>query len=476
MSMELLDIKFWAGTDESLQSYLASVKRMLETNAQRPDGQSLGDTPAAQTLAPRLFSLHGNVGVVTVAGPLNNTDSWMNEVMGATGYPEIRAALVHAAKHPDVKAIAMDIKSGGGSVSGVTDTADLISMIDTRVKPIHAFSDGIIASAAYWLGSSARTLDIGKVTEAGSIGVITVHQDISKMYADMGITSTVLRAGKYKALGNPFEPLSDSAKEHIQGQLDQMYTMFTQHVADARGVSYAVADTKMAQGRVFIGQAAVDVGLVDSVTNFDALMTKLQGGIALNEKSAKYGANLQKGLRVKNALTEQEIAALALGADVSGQGIAAAVEAAPVVEAVVETPVVEAAAVAAPAANTEVLALLNTQLAAAQAQVVQLNVELAGVKASADASAAAVTLMRPVVQASVGNLRVALGGVKAGVDLLGDEALVAEQASLSAQFSTKFKVGGVAASSSIASAEKNDGGSAEIIRLARIRATRSTAK
>lgn len=485
--MDLLNFKFWSGSEDSLHAYLSSIKQMVEAGVTEPT-KSAGindDDEDEKDRPPRLFSKQGDVGVISVSGYLNNTDSWRNEYIGATGYPEIRAALVHAAKQEDVKAIVLDIKSGGGAVSGVTDTADLVAMIDSKVKPVYTFSDGMIASAAYWLGSSARSVDIGKVTEAGSLGVLTVHQDLSKMFSEMGVNVTVLRAGKYKAMGNSYEPLSDAARAEIQGQLDQMYTMFLQHVADARGVSYEAADQKMGQGRVFVGQAAVDVGLADSITSFDALLSKIQGGIDAANSSPKYGSSFSKGTFVKSALTEQQIAALASG---SGSGTdeeskAAADKAAADKAAAEQAEQAEAEAKAkaeadaAEAGSSVALKaqvdLLQAQLGQARGQLLDVQVKLRDAEAALAPVQASIEKMRPVVRQSVANLRVAMGGTAAGVEALNDEALLAEQSSLAEQFQSKFKAGGVAAVSQGEPAEKvGDVQGYDSVRQARIRATR----
>ena len=477
--MDLLNFQFWSGSEESLHAYLASVQKAFDAGMTNRAKASLDeDDDDDDDRTPRLFSKQGDIGVITIAGPLNNTDSWINEFICATGYPEIRAALVHAAKREDIKAIVLDVKSGGGAVSGVTDTADLVAMIDARVKPVHTFSDGMIASAAYWLGSSARTLDIGKVTETGSLGVLTVHQDLSKMFSERGVTLTVLRAGKFKALGNSYEPLSERAREEIQGHLDQMYTLFLQHVADARGVSYEVADQKMGQGRVFVGQAAVDVGLADSVTSFDALLSKIQGGIDAANSSPKYGHSFSKGTLVKSALTEQQIAALALGGSGSEEEAKATADKAAADQAAADKAAADAAdADKAAAGGTVALQaqvdLLQSQLGQAQGQLLDAQVKLRDAEAALAPANACIEKMRPVVRQSVANLRVALGGTSAGVDALNDEALLAEQSSLAEQFKSKFKAGGVAAVSQGEPAEKvGDAQGLDPVRQARIRATR----
>ena len=483
--MELLNFKVWSGSEDSLHAYLTSIKQMVEAGVTEPPKRAgYWNQDEEDEMVPRLFSQQGDIGVISIAGPLNNTDSWKNEYIGATGYPEIRAALVHAAQQDDVKAIVLDIKSGGGAVSGVTDTAELVAMVDQKVKPVYAFSDGMIASAAYWLGSSARSVDIGKVTEAGSIGVLTVHQDLSKLFADMGVKMTVLRAGEYKALGNSYEPLSDKARAEIQGQLDQMYTVFVQHVADSRGVSYAVADEKMAQGRVFVGQAAVDAGLVDSVTSFDALLSKIQGGIDAEKSSPKYGASFSKGTFVKSALTEQQIPALASGsgsgtdeeskaaADKAAADKAAAEQAAQAEAEAKEKAEADAAEAGSSVALKAQVDLLQAQLGQAQGQLLDVQVRLRDAEAALAPVQASIEKMRPVVRQSVANLRVAMGGTAAGVEALNDEALLAEQSSLAEQFQSKFKAGGVAAVPQGEPTEKAGEVGGDSAHLARIRATR----
>lgn len=493
--MEVFDLKFWAGTEESLLSFISSLDK-LTPEVMAAQAAAYGAAEREQEV-PRLYSRQGDVGVVSISGSLVNSASWINQYLGYTGYPEIRAALIHAAKDPEVKAITLDIKSGGGAVSGVSDTSDLIRMIDKKVKPVYAYSDGMIASAAYWLGSSARSLSVGKVTEVGSIGVLLVHKEMSKYMEKEGITATVLRAGKYKAMGNPYEALSDSAREQIQGQLDQMYTMFVEHVADARGVTYAVADQKMAQGRIFIGQAAVDVGLADKQESFDAFLTGIQRGIDAKKSQPKYGANLSQGQQMpKNALTEQEIAAMAAGAGAAAEQTPAAAAAettttadagadagaAPAAGADAGAAPAEPAAPAAAAHNTASAAvdLLKEQLREANDRVLALSVELTGLKNAASTAEATISgltatleKMQPIVVSAVNNMRVALGGSAIAAGLTG-EALLAEHASAHAQFVQKFKVGGV---SSATAADAGKGGQKNVshdsFRKARIDATRT---
>jgi signal peptide peptidase SppA len=474
------DSKFWAGTEDTLQSYLYAIKQFEAASA------SYGDRSSAETPdAPRLFSLAGNVGVISISGALVNNDSWMNEYRGTTGYPEIRAALIHAATHAEVKSIVLDINSGGGSVSGVSDTAELISSINKKMMPVHAFSDGIIASAAYWLGSSARTLSIGQVTEAGSIGVLTVHKEISKMLKAEGINATVLRAGEFKALGNQYEALSDTAKAEIQGQLDQMYEMFAGHVAEARGVTYQVADQKMGQGRVFIGSKAVDVGLVDRISSFDAVVAKAQGEIDSKKKAPQYGASSQKGTSMKVVLTPKQIAAAMesgnfevveqtdaeIAAEVAAAKVVSDAAAAAAATAPAEPAVTAPAEPAAKDAPADLVAYLKSSLAEANASVTDMTIKLRAADAASASLKASQGPLRAIAVASVDRMRVALDRAAGDANALDDTALLAEHAALRAEFESKFKAGGVAAVSAAAAADK-PGEVADAVRQARIASTR----
>lgn len=442
--MNPLDIRYWAGTPESLHAYVGAVLHLMESG-QLDKAADYYDPNKDPQDCPDLLDMQGELAVIAIKGSLTNTDSWVNAFTGAVSYSQIREALIYAAEDTNVKAIVLDITSGGGAVSGCSDTAALIKMIDEKVKPVHAFSDGLIASAAYWLGSSARSLKIGDTTEAGSIGVVAVHKEMSRMLDQEGITATVIRSGKYKMLGSPYEALSDTAKEVLQAQVDQLAGIFTEHVAGCRKKTMAQVEATMGAGRVFIGQSAVDIGLVDGVTTFDAFISEIMGGIAFFKKLPQYGGNSLKGPQVATALTDQKIADLTA------------------------TPVV--ATLEATTAPDAVVSLLQTQLAAAQAQVLALSIDLKSAndaKAAADATA---EKLRPVARAAVGTLRVALNGSAAGVEALTDDVLMAEHANLSAQFTAKFPAGGVAAVSSTGSSEKV-GEVTDPVRSARLAATR----
>jgi ClpP class serine protease len=327
-----------------------------------------------------------------------------------------------------------------------------VCCVNKSVKPVYAFTDGTMASAAYWLGSSAGAVFVSQTAMTGSIGVIATHTEYSKALKEAGIGVTVMRAGEYKALANSMEPLSEVAKMQLQDQLNAAYGVFIGHVAEARGTSVAIADKTMGQGREFFGSAAVDAGLADGVRTFDGMMSMVHAKVIDSfTKKGNTPASYPRGVNMtRQALTEQQIAAMASGAPVAGVVPAAEPVVAPVVPAAEADPVVApVAAVVEPKAEVDTSAALITYL---QAQVKEKDtallaqsVELTGLKSKLAGMEASHTGLMKIAAQSVSNMKVGLGLAKVDFSAMTPELLLAEHASTSETFKASFKVGGVAA-------------------------------
>jgi signal peptide peptidase SppA len=469
------DDLIWAGTEASLNAWREAQER----------GKLLANTPGKdddRESAPRLLSVRGGVGLVRISGPLTCEDSWLNALFGITSYNDIRSALSAAAADPDVKSILLDVDSGGGSVNGCMDTATFVRTIDKKIKPVVTYSGGTMASAAYWIGAAARKVFAGPTAVLGSIGVLSTHVDRSKMNEKEGVKVTVLRAGKYKALANPFEPLSDAARESVQSRLDATYDVFLDQVAAYRGQTKSFVDSRMAQGREFVGKDAVTVHLADGICSFDTIFANLlRKSLDKTEgtKQTLFHANKNpdcKGSSMsienqKKGLSDIELATLSAMAEIGASFVPPAADAsagnptdqtAPVTPTAAaltpepgETPEVPTEPVAAstptpvpaPAQtpDTSTLALLQSQLADSGKALLDARVELAQLKASLESAQATASAFADIVAASANNMSVALGGTPLSLGTAPHDYLLAEHKRLSAAFSSKFKAGGVAA-------------------------------
>ncbi|MBX4899492.1 S49 family peptidase [Rhizobium bangladeshense] len=191
----------------------------------------------------------------------------------ATGYVYISKALERGLADPQVKGIAFIIDSPGGHVAGNFDLADKIFAARGK-KPIHAFAAENAYSAAYSIASACKTVTVARTGGVGSIGVVTVHLDVSKAIDGAGLKVTLIHYGKHKVDGNAYESLSAGAKARIQARIDGLGELFVSTVARNRAMdAQAVRDT---EALTFGAEEAVSLGLADRVGVLDDAITNFQ--------------------------------------------------------------------------------------------------------------------------------------------------------------------------------------------------------
>jgi signal peptide peptidase SppA len=184
----------------------------------------------------------------------------------ATGYAYITKALERGLADPNVKGIAFIIDSPGGHVAGNFDLADKIFAARGQ-KPIHAFASEDAYSAAYSIASACKTVTIARTGGVGSIGVVTVHVDMSAAIGDAGLKVTFIHYGKHKVDGNAYEALPADVKDRIQTRIDGLGELFVSTVARNRGLhEQAIRDT---EALTYSADEAISLGLADKVGSLD---------------------------------------------------------------------------------------------------------------------------------------------------------------------------------------------------------------
>ena len=488
----------WLGTQTAYDTYLSALKAIAAKADMQADMQA--DTPRE----PWLLDVQGGVAVLNISGSLVEGSAGWGRYYGEVGYNDIREALAAAVQNPTVSSIVLNIASGGGQVAGVHETAQLIQRVN-KVKPVVTYSGSTMASAALWLGVSGKKVFASQTAEVGSIGILMMHADKSKMLSDNGVKVTVIRAGTEKALATPYEPLSDKAKQGLQDRANALYDIFIGHVADARGTTVAAADTAYGQGRVFLGQQAKDVGLLDQVGTFEDAMAyaeklgakiakpmkpqhaptmnsfgraALEGGLAVNAAnndastlllSGKAYANLYSSPVVSSGLTsstssislegianmpkpltDEQLAAMAAGVDLTAE-LAAQPDAAaqpdvaqPAQPAAASKPDVQSAMDMA----KEMLAQAQTDLVMSKSEVITLKAQLSARGTELETVKAETDKFVEIARASVKTMGLHFGLTSESVAAMRPSDVLAEHARLSDLFKAKFKVGGVAATTS----------------------------
>ena len=214
------------------------------------------------------YQIRDGVAVIPITGTITKGRSFWSFLYGGGNLKRLTMAVNNALADPKVSSLLLDIDSPGGTVAGTEAFSDLIYSA-RETKPIVAFGNGMMTSAAYWIGSGANKVIVERTADVGSIGVLYVHWDTSREDEMYGWKRTLITAGKYKGVGNDIVPLSDRDRGVIQAELDTIYDIFIETVSRNRGVSTETVLQDMADGRVFIGQHAVEAGLADQTGTFE---------------------------------------------------------------------------------------------------------------------------------------------------------------------------------------------------------------
>jgi capsid assembly protease len=247
------------------------------------------------------YEIQHGIAIVPVEGVMAKKMNLFSRISGGASTELIARDIDEAVADPRVHAILLDIDSPGGAVDGTQTLARAIRAADER-KPVFAFAEGTVASAAYWIASAAREIQLGSdTTQAGSIGVVATHVDVSRAEDRYGYKTTEITAGKYKRIASQYGALSEEGRSYMQDQVDQIYTAFVNDVAAQRMVSTEAVLEHMADGRVFIGPRAIAAGLADGMTSRRAYIELIASGHAPERRSATISVAVPAGVPVAAA-------------------------------------------------------------------------------------------------------------------------------------------------------------------------------
>lgn len=234
------------------------------------------------------------IAVVPVIGTLVNRGAYIGASSGLTSYEGLSEQLKKADKDAEVRGIVLDIDSPGGEAAGTFEIAALIREIRERKRVVAVVND-MACSAAYAIASGAHEIHVTQTGIVGSIGVVLVHFDRSGEMEKAGIKPTIIHAGARKADGNPFGALPKAVKERLQSDVERMRELFIESVVAGRPKLKADA-IKATEAGVFMGEAAVDIGLADHLySSFDSVIESMSRALS---KSIQPPAGYQPKLEV----------------------------------------------------------------------------------------------------------------------------------------------------------------------------------
>lgn len=224
------------------------------------------------------FDMVDNVAIIPIEGSLVHKGGWIGSSSGETSYQGLQAQISMARKSTAVRGVVFEVDSYGGMVNGGFETAAAMAQLSKEKPTISILTDHAY-SAGYLLASQARQIVMPRYGGAGSIGVIMIHADYSQALEDDGIRLTIIRAGKQKADGNPYEPLAAGLADKWQAEAEVMRQDFADVVAKGRRGRVTKAKALATEAGVFDAAEAVKIGLADAVGDpleaFDAFVKEV---------------------------------------------------------------------------------------------------------------------------------------------------------------------------------------------------------
>jgi protease-4 len=175
--------------------------------------------------------------------------------------------LDQALDDPDVAAIVLRIDSPGGTVAASWEISEAVRRA-SQEKPVIASIGDVGASGAYMVASQCDTIIATPGSSVGSIGVIMEIPNVEGLLDKLGVEFTTLTSGELKDAGSPYRSMTETETALFQAQMTQAYDQFIIDVARGRGMPESEV-RELATGWVWLGDEALDKGLIDEIGTFD---------------------------------------------------------------------------------------------------------------------------------------------------------------------------------------------------------------
>ena len=166
-----------------------------------------------------------------------------------------------------VKAIVVRIDSPGG---GVGPSQEIFREIrkTSESKKVIASLGGVAASGGYYIAAGADGIVANPGTITGSIGVIMGYTNFQEILKKIGMVPVVIKSGEYKDIGSPVREMTKKEKEILHNLANQIHRQFIKAISEGRGIEQSKVE-KFADGRIFSGEEAKKLGLVDRFGNLE---------------------------------------------------------------------------------------------------------------------------------------------------------------------------------------------------------------
>lgn len=192
------------------------------------------------------------LAIVKIEGPIFDSEKTLKE-------------LEDVKNNPHIKGVILRLDSPGGAVAASQEIYDKVLEVKKDKKVVVSMGT-VAASGAYYIACAADRIVANPGTITGSIGVIIESFGVHELMGKISIESRVIKSGEFKDVGNPFRELTPSDRVYLQNLTDNMYNQFARTVTKSRNIA-ADQINRIAEGRIFTGEEAQKMGLVDEMGN-----------------------------------------------------------------------------------------------------------------------------------------------------------------------------------------------------------------
>lgn len=217
------------------------------------------------------------IAVLDVNGVIQDTGD-ATSLFASTGYNHrsFMEKLNHVKDDDTVKAIILRVNTPGGGVVESAEIHDKIVEIQTEAKkPVYISMGSMAASGGYYIAAPAHKIYASPETLTGSLGVIMQGYNFAGLAEKYGVEFITIKSGEYKDIMSSTREMTDEERVILQSMIDNSYKGFVEVIANGREMSEAEV-TKIADGRIYDGRQAMELGLIDGFGYFEDVIEEVK--------------------------------------------------------------------------------------------------------------------------------------------------------------------------------------------------------
>ncbi len=204
-----------------------------------------------------LISVSDKIGVIDINGPI------------VSAY-DLTETLMDFSDNQSIKAVILRIDSPGGAVGPSQEIYQEVLKLQKK-KPVIVSMGSVAASGGYYVAAAAGRLFANPGTITGSIGVIMTFPNYEELMQKVGVATVVVKSGRFKDMGSATRPFTEDERKLLQAMINDVHAQFVEAVSQGRELP-AEEVVKIADGRIFSGRQALELGLIDELGGFQAAL------------------------------------------------------------------------------------------------------------------------------------------------------------------------------------------------------------